>query len=703
MTFSISDSQSQALRDKFLTTYPDFKDFEEPGEAFSSDELAYKRKLLTGFQSSVSREEAVAMALRGEGLELLRKMAGKAGNLAHFTSWGKTFGKDDQTASSLLTTLLEITATPWAGPETIAPLFREFARLRTKPDWGALSVGLWLWRPEDYSPIKISSFRRYAKSGFGMDLPSGAPTPESFAEVRDFLESFRPVVEQWQPRDWIDIQSFIYVLAINKAGGMLASPFDEIFDDRQQAISAFEWMKKGAEYLGLSDQAINDQRVSATLPVKTSALYPRRLRFNFGNLIAFSFFGAGKEKRRFQFSCLNDRIPEGSWTHASDNSENRPVSGEVGGPSFTLIRVSLAELESPEIEGSFRTSMEELGNKFKNWKGTPYRNYHNPQLLEALFDNQALDLLLSEGLPDEDGTLAITQSVVENYTLNEAMDGLFMPEIQFQGIVETLRNKLNVILQGAPGVGKSFCAKRVAYALMGEKDDARVSLIQFHQSYGYEDFIQGWRPNANGGFELRNGHFYRFCEMARADQNRPYVLIIDEINRGNLSRIFGELMVLLEPDKRGLEMALTYTPDDSFFVPKNLHVIGLMNTADRSLAVVDYALRRRFAFATLEPRFDSEKFSQALQEKGITKAFIEKIRSRMCALNAQIAGDSTQLGPGFQIGHSFFVPTRDIPDETAWFENVVRWEILPLLEEYWIDDRSSLQKAKAFLEPPNGV
>jgi hypothetical protein len=119
--------------------------------------------------------------------------------------------------------------------------------------------------------------------------------------------------------------------------------------------------------------------------------------------------------------------------------------------------------------------------------------------------------------------------------------------------------------------------------------------------------------------------------------------------------------------------------------------------------VVDYALRRRFAFSTLEPRFDSDKFSKALQAKGITKTFIEKIRSRMCALNAQIAGDSTQLGPGFQIGHSFFVPTRDIPDETAWFENVVRWEILPLLEEYWIDDRSSLQKAKELIEPPNGV
>ncbi len=418
------------------------------------------------------------------------------------------------------------------------------------------------------------------------------------------------------------------------------------------------------------------------------------------------YFGPGKEKGCLHFLCLKDRIPTRALNHAASNLND--VWGQYGESSETGYegaRVLLDDFSDPETEDAFRTSMEALEKKYSKWKGSAYRRHHRAEVYAAMFDSQALDLLLSEGLPPgaDDVELVTLKKEQEQFTFKEAMDELLMPEVQFQGIVETLRHKLNVILQGAPGVGKSFCAKRIAFALMGEKDDARVSLIQFHQSYGYEDFIQGWRPNANGGFELRNGHFYRFCMKARADQNRPYVLIIDEINRGNLSRIFGELMVLLEPDKRGLEMALTYTPDDSFFVPKNLHVIGLMNTADRSLAVVDYALRRRFAFSTLEPRFDSVKFSQALQAKGITKPFIEKIRSRMCALNAQIAGDSTQLGPGFQIGHSFFVPTRDIPDETAWFENVVRWEILPLLEEYWIDDRSSLQKANALLEPLNGV
>lgn len=691
MILSISDSQAQSLRDTFATAYPDFQSFIEPGKAFAEEELTYKRKLLASFQKSLSREDALAMIASGAGLELLRRMAGKAGHFAHFTAWGKTFGKDDQSATSLLSTLLEITAVPWTGPETVAPLFREFARLGTRPDWAALSVGLWLWRPDDYCPIKISLFRRYAKAEFGIDLPAGAPTAESFAVLRQFLDAFRPVVETWRPRDWIDVQSFVYSLALSKGKSTLAPPFEEIFESREQAHAAFDWIRRGADYLKLTAESDEDSRIAVTVPVSVTQQFRRRIVFNFGKWPVMSFFGPGKEKACPHFFCLKECIPTRLLNRGPSDSNTPDEEQE-----FEDLRVPLDEFANAEIEDAFRISMEALSKKYRDWKGSSYRRHHRPEVYEAIFDRQALDLLLSEGLAEEaEAPLAPREQRIVSSA--EAMHDIFMPEDQFRGIIEALRNKLNVILQGAPGVGKSFCAKQVAFALMGERDESRVSLIQFHQSYGYEDFIQGWRPNTSGGFDLHSGHFYRFCERAMADQNRPYVLIIDEINRGNLSRIFGELMVLLEPDKRGMPMALTYAPEQSFFVPSNLHVLGLMNTADRSLAVVDYALRRRFAFLTLEPSFESDKFAETLRAKGVSESLIGKIRERMRALNAEIAGDRAQLGPGFQIGHSFFVPRKQVQNEAAWFEGVVRWEILPLLQEYWVDDPDKAEQAGARL------
>lgn len=290
-----------------------------------------------------------------------------------------------------------------------------------------------------------------------------------------------------------------------------------------------------------------------------------------------------------------------------------------------------------------------------------------------------------------------TVEAQESYSIDQALESLFFERQEFEDILEVLRFKKNIILQGAPGVGKTYIAKRLAYALMEQKAPQRVQMIQFHQSYSYEDFIQGYRPNDKENFALKNGVFYEFCKKAQRDPENIYVFIIDEINRGNLSKIFGELMMLIEPDKRGKDYAvpLTYAKesDEKFYIPENLYLIGTMNTADRSLAMVDYALRRRFSFISLLPKYHTSEFKSFLKSKNIEKDLIEKIVTRMTALNVEISKDEKNLGIGYQIGHSFFCPTDSLTTyDKDWYQRVVRHEIRPLLEEYWFDNLEEVNK-----------
>jgi len=277
------------------------------------------------------------------------------------------------------------------------------------------------------------------------------------------------------------------------------------------------------------------------------------------------------------------------------------------------------------------------------------------------------------------------------YTKENALKELFIQEDEYDNIVELLRYKKNLILQGAPGVGKSFATKRIAYSMMGEKDESRIEMVQFHQSYAYEDFIRGYRPDENGKLKAVDGIFLRFCDKARENPDQDHFFIIDEINRGNLSKIFGELMFLIEKDKRDLRVKLAYdnpdNPFDSFSIPENIYIVGTMNTADRSLSMVDYALRRRFVFFTLESQFHSEKFTKYLKDKGVSKKLTKKIVDRLTDLNDTISGDEKYLGKGYKIGHSYFCPDDDsiVPND-AWYERVIKFEIEPLLKEYWFDD-----------------
>ena len=282
------------------------------------------------------------------------------------------------------------------------------------------------------------------------------------------------------------------------------------------------------------------------------------------------------------------------------------------------------------------------------------------------------------------------------YTVDLAHQDLFIPLKRFKRLLKSIESHKNLILQGPPGTGKTFIARRIAWCLIGRKDNAPIEMVQFHQSYAYEDFVQGYRPTDTGGFDLKDGVFHRFCERARVKSGTPHVFIIDEINRGNLSRIFGELLMLIEADKRSEDygVALTYS-DNRFHVPENVHILGMMNTADRSLALVDYALRRRFAFETLEPAYGRDsgraEFENYLTRNGADPDLARRICDRMDKLNQTIRNDK-ELGRGFQIGHSYFVPGDDDDPSEDWYKRIVATQIEPLLREYWFDSPEDVQK-----------
>ena len=286
----------------------------------------------------------------------------------------------------------------------------------------------------------------------------------------------------------------------------------------------------------------------------------------------------------------------------------------------------------------------------------------------------------------------------EHYTSADFLDEVFLRPEDVEQMLGLLRRKKNLILQGAPGTGKTFAAKRLAYALMGQTDDSRVEVVQFHQSTAYEDVVVGLRPTAEGGFAAAEGVFARFCRRAAADPGRDYVFIIDEINRANISKAFGELLMLIEAEHRGEALRLPVS-GELLSVPKRLHIIGMMNTADRGLALIDYALRRRFAFFEMRPALDHPGFLRHVEAVG--SARLEALVDVVRRLNQRIAEDEA-LGPGFQIGHSYLCLPAAGPENPAGTDadvtSVVRYELEPLVREYWFDNPAAMDESIHELE-----
>ena len=294
----------------------------------------------------------------------------------------------------------------------------------------------------------------------------------------------------------------------------------------------------------------------------------------------------------------------------------------------------------------------------------------------------------------------VTAAPIEPYSVDDILtDGCFIAREKLEKILERLRTKKNLILQGPPGTGKTWLAKRLAFALMGQRDDSKVRAVQFHPNLSYEDFIRGWRPVGDGKLTLVDGPFVEMMKAAAKDPTARHVVVIEEINRGNPAQIFGEMLTLLEVDKRtpneALELSYKRSDGERVFIPDNLYVIGTMNIADRSLALVDLALRRRFAFIDLEPTLGKPWHDWVQSQCGIDSEILVEIEKRLIALNSEISAD-TGLGPQFRVGHSYVTPPFGIPisDAREWFRQVIDTEIGPLLDEYWFDALEKSQKVR---------
>ncbi len=399
-----------------------------------------------------------------------------------------------------------------------------------------------------------------------------------------------------------------------------------------------------------------------------------------GETQAYTLYNENGNKRRIFQNFLDAKVGDVVIGYESNPVRQivaiGRVSAEQDGEKLFFEKVET--LSSP-IDYAVLKECPELENMeyFRNPQGSLFKLTRSEY--EFIFD------IIREENP------IVTASSSDAYTKDDFLNEVYMTEERYETLINVLRNKKNIILQGAPGVGKTFAARRLAWSMMGEKDDSRIEFVQFHQNYLYEDFMMGYKP-VEDGFELKYGIFYRFCQKAANQPDKEFFFIIDEINRGNMSKIFGELLMLIEKDYRGTKMTLAYN-GLPFSVPKNLYIIGMMNTADRSLAMIDYALRRRFSFFEIEPGFDSQGFIS--YQNGLNSETLDELISKVKELNRKIAADKS-LGRGFCIGHSYFCGRDVCTDE--WLHSVVDYDILPMLSEYWFDDENEFQRWKNILQ-----
>ena len=458
-------------------------------------------------------------------------------------------------------------------------------------------------------------------------------------------------------------------------------------------------MRKKAEAESLGDNALGDDAQSVT----RYWLYApghnadRWERFYARGIMAIGWGELGDLKSYPDKNAIKNRMKElygEEYSYRNDSHATWQFANEISKGDVIFVKKGVSKIIGKGIVDSdymFDASVKDGYNHVRKVKWLRKGEWDAPgnnalKTLTEITDYKEYVVKLNDIFDGDDESSDEAEKKYAGYGKSDFLQEVFMTESEYDTLKRLILYKKNIILRGAPGVGKTFAAKRLAYSIMGEKDTGRVMMVQFHQSYSYEDFIMGYRPTEAGTFRLNSGPFYNFCKRAESDDSsNPYFFIIDEINRGNISKIFGELFLLIESDKRGVKLPLLYG-EEEFSVPGNVYIIGMMNTADRSLAMLDYALMRRFAYYEMTPAFENERFIKYREEKANDK--FDRLIKAVEEINLEIEEDAS-LGRGFRIGHSYFCTNEEIDDE--WLASTVKFEIMPLLEEYWFDDRAKVR------------
>ena len=473
---------------------------------------------------------------------------------------------------------------------------------------------------------------------------------------------------------------------LEPGGDALASPFDTILGDRATADWAFDLLAETVERLGGWP---DDPRFALTLPRGRTML-----RLNLGNWLVMD---VSARRDVLHLAALVEPMER---TYPSF-SRGAPFARADEKLAVFAIPLATARAWPDELALIYRESMLVMAERFGSYGASPHRRAHRDEVFRALFDRAERERLFAAGLPARresekparDSRPSVVRenapqwTVVEqrpspSYSRDDFLRATYLTEPAADELHDLLQENKQIILYGPPGTGKTHVARHLGRWLtgLGEPSPERLTLIQFHPAYSYEEFIEGIRPESRqvGGryhveYPPRPGVFVRFCRRAERIDG-PCVFVIDEINRGNIARIFGELMLLLE--YRDEAVPLPYS-GGRFRIPPNVYLIGTMNTADRSIALVDFALRRRFHFFRFGA--DPDLFDRWLGGQSSAVPYLGALYRRL----ATEAVDD----PDYAIGPSAFMRELD----EARLERLWRRSIMPYLEEYYVDQPARAQ------------
>ncbi len=753
--YSLPASKMQTLFDEFKKLMPDFENFNSPGSKFLTNEIEYKQKALKRYQEEIGNQETKERIERNDGSALLSDISSRVGtNLVYYTSWRNTFGQDNDTITKRLGTIFQCAAGEYTGTEKIQPIFDAYKKLNTKPNWDAISTLLWAFNPREYFPIKISYFRKLATS-IDIELPKGSMDAKKLSDVISFGKLIREALSPLNPKDWIDVQSFMWCVSpgsYTDAGVdywvFQANPKYYDIEGALKNRVVRHWLaKQHKEELSPGD------RVIIWVTGKNSGCYALaeinsdvhvcednadERKFSLDD----SMF---KEQDRVEISILHNFANRPVlWEALRAEKEFSDFKGGSQGTNFNatkaqfnkILNLSGVNMEHTEITSKDEAKIEEILKQSRNIilygppgtgktfalldeyfeKFTSRRKIKTKEefiksevsklgwfsciaLAMLDYENVRVPELITHPVIKYKAQLSSAKNIhavcwgqLQKYTPLDCEYVNFTkrsePAIFWKNKDSTWKIDKELIRETLPKIYSLW--KKIKNYKATEAIERRYEFVTFHQSFSYEDFIEGIKPDLDSeadtnelSYIIEEGVFLRLAKKAALNPEESWALFIDEINRGNISNIFGELITLIEDDKRAgkkneLTVTLPYSKTE-FSVPKNLYIIGTMNTADRSIEAIDSALRRRFSFVEIKPRPEllKDDNGEAIKIEGIDLVqLLRTINNRLLVL----------IGKDNLIGHSYFMNLDGFHGLQLAFKN----KIIPLLEEYFYNDRAKI-------------